>query len=754
MKILYWLDRVQLLDRPLIGEKAFALSQLGQKGYGIIPGFAISAALFREFIESLGDRISILANFPDATFHFDVDNYQALQLAAQQSRQQILQASLKETWRSLLFEAAGQLQSPTLILRPSLSVPTTVNSNLSGLLTSHICEGESEAFELAIKQTWAELFNAKSLFYWQRMGIGIEQINMAILVQPISNAIASGRAEIQSNTLQIQSTWGLGHSIIRGEVAPDLYQIRLNSGEIETQQLGNKIRAYRLKTDSHESDRLEAYLLSRLEQENYSLEEPLLQQLILSLQRLSSEQHYQGFLEWTFAQTSLEQPPRLYLTQISSNFNQKSHNVSLLPKKTIMANSEILLKGLSVSSGVAIAPAYAMKDNNHIATIPPGRILVAQNIHPDWLPWLKQVAGIVTEQGGMTSHGAIIARELGIPAIVNATGATERVRTGDSLLLDGEKGEVRHFRGEKETRGQEKFKVENLNSYYPIATKLMVNLSQVSAVETVSALPVDGVGLLRSEWMLSELLTQKSLDEWLENSQRSHLVEQMVQSIDKFAIAFAPRPIFYRSLDLQTSEQRGTYGYQLDPTLFELELQALSQVIASGSTNIRLILPFVRTVEEFKFCRDRIEKAGLFGQNTFQLWIMAEIPAVIFQIPQFVQAGVQGFAIGSNDLTQWFFGVDRDRALESQQFNALHPAMLAAIEQIIQLTKTQKVPCSICGQAPVQYPELIDRLIEWGIDAISVEPEAVERTYVAIARAEQGLLLKGSRLIQSNISSG
>lgn len=530
-------------------------------------------------------------------------------------------------------------------------------------------------------------------------------------------------------------------------MAPDTYQIRLSTGEIETQQLGNKIRAYRLKSSVNERDCLEPYLLTQAEQESYSLEESLLKPLILSLQRLSSEQHYRGFLKWTFAQASPERSPKLYLTQISSDFKQKSRITALSSKNLTMANSEILLKGLSVSSGVAIAPAYAMKDNGHIATIPPGRILVAPNIHPDWLPWLKQVAGIITEQGGMTSHAAIIARELGIPAIVNAIGATEQVRTGDSLLLDGEKGEVSRFRGERETKGQGEFKIENSGFHYPIGTKLMVNLSQVSAVERVSALPVDGVGLLRSEWMLSELFTQKPLDEWLENSQRSHLVEQMAQLINEFAIAFAPRPIFYRSLDLQNSEHRGTYGYQLDPTLFELELQALSQVIASGSRNIKLILPFVRTVEEFKFCRDRVEKAGLFGKNTFQLWIMAEIPAVIFQIPQFIQAGVQGIAIGSNDLTQWLFGVDRDRALLSQQFNALHPAMLAAIEQIIQLAKAQNVPCSICGQAPVQYPDLIDRLIEWGIDAISVEPEAVERTYHAIARAEQRLLLKGSRLI-------
>jgi pyruvate, water dikinase len=743
VKILSWLDRIQPSDRSLIGEKAFALSQLRQDSYPILPGFIISAALFREFIDNLGDRVAIRTNSYKSS-NLDVDNYQALQLTAIASRQAILQATLDEKWLSSILAASQQLQSPKLILRPSLSVPATVNRNLSGLMASQICEGNLQQLELAIKHIWAELFDAKNLFYWQRMGVGIEQINLAILVQPISNAIASGTAQIQSQSLQIQSNWGLGHSIVRGEVAPDTYQIGLKSGEIETQQLGNKIRAYRLRSHIDESNCLEPYLLSQSEQENYSLEEPLLEQLILSLQRLSSERDYRGILEWTFPQTSSKQTPQLYFNQINLP--------DLSPKKIAMANSEILLKGLSVSSGVAIAPAYIMKDNGHIATIPPGRILVAQQIHPDWLPWLKQVAGIVTEQGGITSHGAIIARELGIPAIVNATDALERVNTGDSIFLDGDKGEVRRYQGEKEPENfnqtQAKFLLQNSGFPYPIGTKLMVNLSQVSVLEKVASLPIDGVGLLRSEWMLSELLAQKLLSEWLD-SQRSLLVQQIAQSIDEFAIAFAPRPIFYRSFDRQTSEtethlfleQRGTHGYQLDPTFFELELQALSQAIASGSTNINLILPFVRTVEEFNFCRDRVEKAGLFAQNGFQLWIMAEVPSVIFQIPQFVRAGVQGIAIGSNDLTQWLFGIDRDR-LESQQFNALHPALLAAIEQIIRLTKAEDIPCSICGQAPVLYPELIDRLIEWGIDSISVEPEAVERTYRAIARAEQRLLLK------------
>jgi pyruvate,water dikinase len=784
VKVLYWLDRVQPSDRPSIGEKAFSLSQFGQEGYLIPPGFVISGAFFREFIDNLRNNASILIDLPYSSLHLDVDNYQTLQQVAQQSRQEILGATLPAEWRSLIVTAAQQLQSPTLILRASLSLRVASQGQFSGLLPSQICWCEAEALELAIKQTWAQLFSAKSLFYWQRIGLGIEQIDFAILVQPISNAIASGTAEINFDRLQIQASCGLGQSLHRGDVFPDTYQIKLATGQIETQQLGNKIRAYRLKSEpASESDRdcLEAYLLTREEQERFCLDETSLMRLIQLAQRLAKEKQYRGSLKWTIAQAS-----QLYITQINPNLVRQAPTVNFSSREPFMEDSQPLLTGLSASPGQVIGIAHAIADDVNLAAVPAGRILIARTINPNWLPWLKQATGLIAEAGGITSHAAIIARELRIPAIVNAIGAAQLLNTGESLLLDGTKGEVYRLKEESAIEEQERIKAKSAPlpstlknggvqtpkskdqrkiyeiavPYYPIGTQLMVNLSQPSAIAQALTLPVDGVGLLRSEWMLSDLLSQKPLHEWLEKSQHSLLVEWLTRSIGEFASGFAPRPVFYRSvtgkafehLSFSSSQQgnksiesRGTNGYQLDPTLFDLELQALSQISASGCTNVNLILPFVRSVEEFSFCRRRIEQAGLFQQSTFQLWIMAEVPSVIFLLPQFVRAGVQGISIGTNDLTQLLLGVDREQAMFSDSLNALHPAMLAAIEQLIRLAQTAGIPCSICGQAPVQYPELIDRLVQWGITSISVEPEAIESTYRAIARAEQRLLLKSAR---------
>ncbi|MGB3755179.1 MAG: putative PEP-binding protein, partial [Rivularia sp. (in: cyanobacteria)] len=191
--------------------------------------------------------------------------------------------------------------------------------------------------------------------------------------------------------------------------------------------------------------------------------------------------------------------------------------------------------------------------------------------------------------------------------------------------------------------------------------------------------------------------------------------------------------------------QRGTFSYTVNSELFDMELTALKSVQQSGYHNIRLILPFVRTVEEFSFCRRKVEQAGLTDIKEFELWIMAEVPSVLFLLPEYVKAGVQGISIGTNDLTQLLLGVDRDQATLAKSFDERHPVVMGAVSRLIDMAASAGIPCSICGQAPALYPEIIEKLVEWGITSISVEPEALERTYQAIYRAEQGLLLQAAR---------
>jgi pyruvate,water dikinase len=793
---LYWLDQIQPSQRAVVGNQAFVLSQLLQRDYPVVPGFVVPAIAFWEFIESLGELEPMLADLPYSSFHVDVDNPRQLQQVAQQIRREMTKASLPPVWTSLLLTAAEMMQAPAMIFHPSLSLPsrrlqvsrltveglnegeatTSLANNLQpsdlepyGILESHICPNQPEALELALKRVWTELFRARSLFYWQRNGIGLQQLSLAVLVQPLWEARASGTLLANPTECNIQATWGNGEALTKGEVLPDYYQIQVGTDTVKTQSLGSKTLAYRLSNPQESSQAsassLQAYLLTEEEQKQYALEEKYLQQLIGLSQRLGAELSPAFSLEWTLYRTPGSPEPQLYLTRFIPQPRAENSVLSMSTQPQTPSLTPQLVRGLPAAPGRVTAPAQVINgERQNLEAILPGRILVTQSIAPEWLPWLRQAAGVITEQGGMTSHAAIIARELGIPAVVGVVGITQLIQSGELIRVDGDQGEIHRVKdlsSETELSRQ-------LNSFSilpPIATQLMVNVSQPNSLKRIVGLPVDGIGLLRSELMMLDALDNRHPSEWLRQGFKSELVARLAQLIIHFAAAFAPQPVFYRSLDWRSHEfqfltghspspvpevnpmlgLRGTRRYLMDPTYFDLELTALGQVHAQGYTNVQLMLPFVRTVEEFTFCRRRVEQAGLTDNPHFQLWIMAEVPSVLFLLPDYVKAGVQGISIGSNDLTQLLLAVDRDQEQLGPKLDGRHPVVKRALEQLIQGAKTAGIPCSICGQAPVQYPELIDLLVRWGITSISVDVNDVEHTYTAIARAEQRLILEAAR---------
>nr|WP_242037577.1 putative PEP-binding protein [Coleofasciculus sp. FACHB-SPT9] len=902
----------------MVGDKAFSLSRVIQRGYPVVPGFVVPATAARQFLESIQWSAPLGLDLPYSSLHLDVDNPRQLQSVAQTIRQEITAATLPSSWMSEIESAQAHWQTKVLILRPSLALDpaskvqaTGVLLPESGLLESHVCLATPESLAMGLKLAWAELFRARSLFYWHCWGIQTAQLNLAILVQPVLDAIASGTLQATPECWEIQSTWGLGKALVLGEVVPDFYQVQPETGEVQTRYLGSKTRAYRLEnfrdaqtntnstenfTNTHPSrlrvdNCLEAYLLNEEQQNYYALEEKHLDVLIQLAKQLRTELGPTFTLEWTLSPGKENEGNQLYLTQVIVGHSAMSLKESKIKvgavKESLQHSVEIghsslmlaplsffspqtqhrlqegkvptvpepdlkpLIEGLGASAGRTIAIAHVLTDSNHLHfpdtdgdenSPVNGKILVVKSITPDRLVLLKQAVAVVAEQGAMTCHAAIIARELGIPAVVGAVGATRLIQTGDAVLVDGDKGAV--YRVEAQAGEREKILPHSslstphaalstphsgvptphaalstphsgvptphaalstphsglptlhaaLSTPRPsalspqpsalspqpsalspqpsalspqssvLATQLLVNLSQPSSIQRAAQMPVDGVGLLRSELMLLEVLQGQHPQRWLQQQREDELREILAQQLCQFAEAFAPRPVFYRSLDLRSHEfqylvggslahpeanpmlgMRGTFSYVSNPALFDLELAALVQVQQSGYTNVRLLLPFVRTVEEFSFCRRRVEQAGLSQSPQFQLWIVAEVPSVLFLLPDYVKAGVQGISIGTNDLTQLLLGVDRDQAQMAAAFDERHPAVTQAIAQLIQMAKQAGIPCCICGQAPAQYPELIDQLVQWGIPSISVELDAVERTYNAIARAEQRLLLAAAR---------
>ncbi len=777
MNKLYWLDQIKLQDRAKVGDKAFYLSKIIQRGYPVMPGFVVSAEILRQFLENLNSSESLVADLPYSSLHLDVTNWRQLQQVASRLRQEILTATVTQEWVSAIFQAAREWKTSCLILRPSLAVSTATPGmkNISGLLESVFCQCEPEAIALALKRTWSQIFRARSLLYWQHLGINLQQINLAVLVQPVENAIASGSLTTNPSGWEIEATWGLGIAIALGEVQPDVYYIQPETGVVLEQQLGNKILAYGVddaasgtfsqpvpnSVPTPDRNCLITYLLLEAQQKQYSLQEEYLQQIIALGTQLVSELGKTFTIKWTITQQTT--PDKLYITQVS-------------PSQSIPHIH--FIRGLGAAGGrVAGTALVIINPQQKPEQLPKGVILVVPTITPDWLPLLQQVGGIITEKGGLTSHAAILARELGITAVVNATSATTLIQTGERLLLDGDRGEVYRIKGDSKEEMDREREENLLSSHHPnpkaphpavtshlpmIATQLLVNLSQSTLIEEVQNLPVDGVGLLRSELMVLNILNGQHPNSWILSGRQAELLELWSEQIMQFARAFAPRPVFYRSLDWRSQDlpslrdsleyspqsmlgERGTFSYLRNPAVFELELKALVSVQQAGYSNVNLILPFVRTVEEFVFCRRKVEQAFLTEVAQFQLWMMAEVPSVLFLLPEYVKAGVAGISIGTNDLTQLLLGVDREQGQLAKVFNERHPAVMSAIAQLIQMAKSASIPCSICGQAPALYPEIIDKLVEWGITSISVEPEAVERTYQTIARAEQRLILEAAR---------
>jgi pyruvate,water dikinase len=396
--------------------------------------------------------------------------------------------------------------------------------------------------------------------------------------------------------------------------------------------------------------------------------------------------------------------------------------------------------------------------------------VVLPDLQPDRFLQLEAAAGIVTEQGGATCHAAILARERGIPAVVGAPQATQLLDPNLMLWMDGDRGLVYGVEADgplPETPNpdplsafrRETEPIDPMAWPFPaehkraLKTKLMVNLSQSSRVRGLPLDLIDGVGLLRSEWLMLEVLDHRHPWHWVDQGQGAELQARLTQALGPILQALGNKPVRYRSLDLRSHEWqslegspppdtnpmlglRGTLSYGLDPRLFEVELGALATLQQAGHHNVQLILPFVRSVEEVMICRQYIDYAGLSQDEGFALWIMAEVPSVLFLLPAYARAGVQGIAIGSNDLTQLLLAVDRDQRTIASAYDERHPVVRMALAHLIQEARRCGMTCSICGQAPVRYPELIPDLVAWGVHSISVETAALPFTLEAVWQAE------------------
>jgi pyruvate,water dikinase len=571
----------------------------------------------------------------------------------------------------------------------------------------------------------------------------------------------------------------LGEAVVSGTVSPDEYILDKCNKKVVEKHISEKV----VMVVKNEEDigtvevRVSDFLGYDFINKQCLTEEEIDE---LAEYGIKIENIYENYedIEWGFDKDT----KKLYILQarpITTLKNRVKKEVNSMGEKKEL---NVLTKGLSASPGIACGNVKNISNISEISRIEDGDVIVTVMTNPDMVPAMRRARAVVTDEGGRTCHAAIVSRELGIPCIVGTKTATETLKEGMSITVDATRGVVyegKVFKKEKEDTGKSDISSQNPaaldNLVYQLspitATKIYMNLGEPSIINRYKELPFDGIGLMRTEFIFTNMIGAHPMY-LVKTNQGKVLIDKMSEGITTVAQAIYPKPIVVRLSDFRTNEFRGLKGgdevepVENNPMIgwrgvsryispeyeegFRLECRALKKVREEyGLTNVWAMLPFVRTTWELVKVKEIMASEGLVQGNNFKLWIMAEVPSVVFEAEEFAQL-VDGFSIGSNDLTQLIMGADRDSGILNNMgyFDERNEAVKKAISILIKATHKYGKTISICGQGPSQYPEFAEFLVQEGIDSMSVNPDTVNYTRRLVASVEQRIILKQARKLK------
>lgn len=740
-------SKISKYDIDIAGGKGANLGEIFNLGILVPNGFVVTSTAYNDFIKENGLDTKIKKILTD----LNIENSKKLQITAEKIQKLIKSEHISEEIQNSIKEAYHNLSGNVdhdVAVRSSGTAEDLPGASFAGQQETFL---NIKGWRNVVKNVlycWASLFGARAIYYREQQGFDHFKVSIAVPVQlmvqsEISgimftvNPLTNNREEIS-----IEAAYGLGEPVVSGELTPDQYLIS---------KKGYTFLEKNILTQTWQLTKKGRIKIAKHHQKKQKLSD----KRILELAKIGKqlEDHYKKpqDIEWGYFKN------RLYIVQTRpvTTLLKGSNTQKRINKDDRISIKDVLLKGEAASPGYASGKVKIIHSAKDINKIKQGEVLITEMTNPDFVPAMRKAVAIVTDKGGITSHAAIVSRELGIPAIVGTSFATSMLKTGEVITINGYNGKVYsgdHVRILREEKPEIDYS-EYRNT--KTATKVYVNLGEPKNAKAVAKMGVDGVGLLRAEFMIAEI--GKHPRKFIAEKKSKQFINRLVEGIEIFADSFNPRPVIYRATDFKTNEYRALKGgekyeskennpligyrgvsrYISDPEVFKLEIEALKIIRnKKGYKNVHLMLPFVRTVEELKSVKKLLSSYGLTRAGSFELYLMVEVPSAVIMLEKFIEVGIDGVSIGSNDLTMLILGVDRDNEKVANVYNELDPAVVWALKRTITTAKKYDIKSSICGQAPTTYPQLTRKLVEWGITSVSVSADVVYLTRKIVSEAE------------------
>lgn len=776
IKQVVWFSEVGKADIPLVGGKGANLGEMSQAGLPVPPGFIVTSdAYFRFVKENKIDQF-----IKKETAGIDPEDSKKLNTIAAALQKAVKTFKLPKDLVADIEKAYKEMGPGPVAVRSSATAEDLPDASFAGQQATFLnIEGKDQVIK-AVRECWASLFEARAIYYrtvnkFDHMAVGI-----AVPVQKMVQSEVSGimftadPVNSDMSKLVIDAGLGLGEAVVSGSITPDHYVVKKDDVSIVSKEIGAQewqiVRGHDGK-DKHLS-------LTKEQKEGQKFSDDKI--IELAKIGLKVEEHYTKPMdtEWAFEKGVIYMVQARPITTMKKEGEEAAKPAETAPEASNSSeptvpteSAEVILSGAPASVGCKSGPVKVIHKPSEIDKVLQGDVLVTEMTSPDFVPAMRRAAAIVTDTGGRTSHAAIVSRELGIPCVVGSGTATTTLKTGQMVTVDGSKGVV--YKGKVAlantaptssvvpASGVQTATPGGVAMSVPVtATKVYLNLAEPEKAEEYSKLPVDGVGLLRAEFIIAGIGEHPKA--MIAAGRSKEYVQKLSQGIATIAQAFSPRPVIYRATDFKTNEYRSLKGgekyefeesnpmigyrgasrYIADPDEFALELEAIKAVRdGMDLKNLHLMIPFVRTVDEFCKVRDLVHKAGLKQNSDFKLWMMVEVPSTVWELERFIKEGIDGVSIGSNDLTQLMLGIDRDSSKLAAEFDERYPTVMGAIIHTVKTCRAHHVTCSICGQAPSVYPEITEALVKAGTTSVSVAPDVAVSTRRLIASVEKKILL-------------